>query len=129
MVIAGTTSLGTEGVIPGGTTDALFIAVQLAPDAGFSEEVTGKDNAFIVVHEGEVSSFNESGDAVEVRTGEIAVLGPGTHIQLVAGAEGAELLIAAAAPLREPLARIGGIAMTTRDQVRQALGRFREGKL
>jgi redox-sensitive bicupin YhaK (pirin superfamily) len=57
------------------------------------------------------------------------VLGPGTHVQLLAGSEGAEVLIAAAAAIREPLARAAGIVMNTRDDVRKTLGRYRDGKL
>jgi redox-sensitive bicupin YhaK (pirin superfamily) len=129
VVIAGETSGGTRGVLTDTAVDLLFLAVQLEPNASFSEDVAGRENAFIVVHEGEVSSFNERGDAVEVGAGQIAVLGPGTHVQLLAGSEGAEVLIAAASPIREPLARAGGIAMNTRDEVRKALGRYRDGKL
>jgi redox-sensitive bicupin YhaK (pirin superfamily) len=129
VVIAGETSNGTRGVVPESLADPLFLAVQLQPGAGFSEEIAGKDNAFIVVHEGEVSSFNESGDAVEVGAGQIGVLGPGTHVQLLAGGDGAEVLVAAAFAIREPLARAGGIAMNTRDEVRKTLGRYRDGKL
>ena len=129
VVIAGTTSSGTEGVVPGGAVDLLFLAVQLPQNTSFSEDVTGKDNAFIVVHEGEVSSFDEHGDAVEVHAGQIAVLGPGTHVQILAGGEGAEVLIGAAKAIREPVTRVGGIALNTRDEVRKALGRYRDGKL
>jgi redox-sensitive bicupin YhaK (pirin superfamily) len=67
------------------------------------------------------------------RTGEgtFAVFGEGEMVRL--GAErdgpGAELLLLAAAPLREPVARRGPFVMSTDAEIRQAYADYRSGKM
>ncbi len=129
VVIAGTTAGGVTGAMNGGSHVPLLIAAGLQPGARLTEEVSATDNAFFVVHDGSVQAFDPEGQPVTIREGEAAVLGPGRRIQLVGGALGAEILLAVARPLREPVARAGPIVMSSRADVMKALRNYREGRL
>jgi redox-sensitive bicupin YhaK (pirin superfamily) len=129
VVIAGTTSGGTAGAMNGGSDVPLLIAASLQPGARLTEEVSATDNAFVVVHDGSVQAFDAEAQPVTIREGEAAVLGPGRRIQFVGGALGAEILLAVARPLREPVARAGSIVMNSRADVIKALRDYREGRL
>ena len=129
VVIAGTTAGGVAGAMNGGSHVPLLIAAGLQPGARLTEEVSATDNAFFVVHDGSVQAVDPDGQPVTIREGEAAVLGPGRRIQLVGGALGAEILLAVARPLREPVARAGSIVMNSRADVMKALLDYREGRL
>jgi redox-sensitive bicupin YhaK (pirin superfamily) len=58
----------------------------------------------------------------------MAVLGSGDHLELLAGAEGARLLLIAGLPLREPVARYGPFVMNTQAEIQQAFVDYREGR-
>jgi redox-sensitive bicupin YhaK (pirin superfamily) len=115
--------------VNGGQHVPLLIAAGLQPGARLTEEVATTDNAFFVVHDGAVQAFDQNGQPITVREGEAAVLGPGRRIQLVGGPLGAEILLAVARPLREPIARAGPIVMSSRADVMKALSKYREGTL
>jgi hypothetical protein len=129
VVIAGTTAGGVAGAMNGGPQAPLLLAAGLQPGARLTEEVSATDNAFFVVHDGSVQAFDTEAQPVTIREGEAAVLGPGRRIQLVGGALGAEILLAVARPLREPVARVGPIVMSSRADVKKALRDYREGRL
>jgi redox-sensitive bicupin YhaK (pirin superfamily) len=129
VVIAGTTAGGVTGAMNGGPHAPLLLAAGLQPGARLTEEVSATDNAFFVVHDGSVQAFDQNGQPVTVREGEAAVLGPGRRIQLVGGSLGAEILLAVARPLREPVARAGPIVMSSRADVMKALRSYRDGTL
>jgi redox-sensitive bicupin YhaK (pirin superfamily) len=129
VVMAGTTAGGIVGAMNGGPNVPLLLAASLQPGARLTEEVSATDNAFVVVHDGSVQAFDAEAQPVTIREGEAAVLGPGRRIQLVGGALGAEILLAVARPLREPVERVGPIVMSSRADVMKALSKYREGTL
>jgi len=59
----------------------------------------------------------------------MVVLGQGDHVELLAGAKGARLLLVAGQPLREKVARYGPFVMNTPEEIQQAFVDFRNGKL
>lgn len=129
VVISGTTAGGIAGVVNNGPHAPLLVAAGLQPGARLTEEVAGGDNAFFVVHDGAVQAFDREGQPVMVHEGEAAVLGQGRRIQLVGGSLGAEILLGVARPLREPVARVGPIVMTSKAEVMKALRNYRDGRL
>jgi redox-sensitive bicupin YhaK (pirin superfamily) len=60
---------------------------------------------------------------------ELGVLGAGGQIKLRAADAPARLILVAAAPLHEPVARYGPFVMNTRVQIEQAIADFRNGRM
>jgi redox-sensitive bicupin YhaK (pirin superfamily) len=125
-VIAGRLGdLGVAGPVSGIVTDPLYLDVALAPGARLVQPVPDGHNGFVYVFEGEA---RVGGTAVP--RGGLAVLSPGDAVSLeaAAGGKGARLLLVAARPLREPVARYGPFVMNTEAEIHQAFADFRAGK-
>ncbi|MDE2357913.1 MAG: quercetin 2,3-dioxygenase, partial [Betaproteobacteria bacterium] len=60
--------------------------------------------------------------------GELGVLSSGEQLRLAAGAGGGRLLVVAGRPLGEPIVRYGPFVMNTRDQIREAIEDFSQGR-
>ena len=76
------------------------------------------------VHAGQVELCGERGVA-----NTLAVLGQGTTIRVRAREQRAGLLLAAAKPLREPIAHRGPFVMNTDAELMQAFDDYRSGRL
>jgi quercetin 2,3-dioxygenase len=63
----------------------------------------------------------------ELARGDLGVLSDDGDLVAAAGAEGARLLIVAAKPLREPIAKYGPFVMNTQDELRQAFSDYQRG--
>ena len=63
-----------------------------------------------------------------VQRGQMAVLGQGDHLELIAGSEGARLLLIAGLPLKEPVARYGPFVMNTPQEIQQAFVDYQNGR-
>lgn len=83
------------------------------------------------------SSFNSlligvTGDAAvaetKIHAGDIAILGGGDAVE-IAGAAGTRVLLIAAEPIGEPVARYGPFVMNTKEEIYQAFADFEAGKL
>ena len=124
-VIAGTTRAGTTGPVAGIPTAPLYLDATLAPGATLDEDVTVTANAFVYVYEGEALAD----DGTALAAGTLAVLGPGNAVRLAGGKSGARLLLVAAEPLGEPVARAGPFVMNTREELMQAFADAQSGRL
>ncbi|HEX8569092.1 MAG TPA: pirin family protein [Caulobacteraceae bacterium] len=121
-VIAGRTSLGTEGPVQGGAVDALYFDVTLPAGATFVEPLGAERNAMVAVFEGAVGIARARAEATSV-----AFLGEGERVEVQAERDSRFLLIAGR-PLNEPVAWAGPFVMNTREEVMQAFDDFRAGK-
>ncbi len=123
-VLAGTTAAGTRGPVADLYTEVGYLDIRLAAGARHREPVPAGHNAFLHVFAGDVRVGDE-----EVAVDELAVLGPGEAVELLAGGEGARLLLVHGRPLAEPVARRGPFVMNTQAELIQAFRDYQEGRL
>jgi hypothetical protein len=130
-LIAGTLHFGgqtTEGAVEGAklTTDPFYFDVRLPPGAEFTAPIPAAHSAFVYVYEGSV----EIGEAKAPLPHRAAgVLSSGDRVSARAGKLGAQFLLLAAKPLREPVVQYGPFVMNTREEIEQAIADYREGRL
>jgi len=128
-VIAGRTGQGTAGPVGDVTTAPLYFDVSLPPNVPFEEPVAAGTNGFIYVYDGAITAAGSDDTGVDVSAGNLGVLGAGDAVRLVAGDTGARLLLLAAMPLGEPIARYGPFVMNTREEVMRAFQDMQAGRL
>lgn len=124
-LIAGTWSTA-KGPGPERPTEPFIVDVELAPGAGASVPVPVGHAAFAYVFEG-AAKLGAQGTARELVRGDLGVLSDGGDLAAAAGDKGARILIVAAKPLREPVAKYGPFVMNTQDELRQAFSDFQRG--
>jgi quercetin 2,3-dioxygenase len=123
-VIAGATADGRiVGPVEGLAVAPKFVDVRLPPGATFREAVPRGHTAFAYVDDGEVR-FGET----LARAPALVVFGDGDLVEAAAGPSGGRFLLAAARPLREPIARYGPFVMNTRAEIEQTLQELRTGR-
>ncbi|MCC6523183.1 MAG: pirin family protein [Polyangiaceae bacterium] len=116
---------GERGPVEGIYTAPTMLDVTLAAGDTFEHELPARHNAFAYVLEGAVGL---GAAASPVRQRELAVLGPGASVR-AASAGGARLLLLAAEPIGEPVARRGPFVMNTEAELDQAVADYRAGRL
>ncbi len=122
-VIAGEAGGGRlRGPVEGLAVAPLFVDITLPPGATFREAVTAGHTAFAYVDGGEVRFGSQA-----VRAPALVVFGDGDVVEATAGPKGGRFLLAAARPLREPIARWGPFVMNTRAEIEQTLQELRAG--
>jgi redox-sensitive bicupin YhaK (pirin superfamily) len=124
-VVAGT-AFGTTGPVLGIDVDPLFVDVTLVKGVVLAVPVPSEHTAFAFVTEGAVRL---GPSRTEVRAGQLAVLGRGAHIGASCDSRSGRMLLLAARPLGEPVARGGPFVMSTQDEIRQAWDDYRTGRL
>jgi quercetin 2,3-dioxygenase len=125
-VIAGS-SHGVTGAVQREQTEPLYLDVQLAPGARFEQLLPDSHNAFLYVYRGELTVSDTL-----VRRQRMAILAntPGSHgVVLQAGPEGAQAILIAGRPLKEPIAQYGPFVMNTQQELVQAVQDFQAGRL
>jgi len=115
---------GRRGPVEGIVTEPLYLDVALDAGAALEQPLPPEHAAFVYVFEG-AALVGEPATAVE--RGRLAVLGPGEAVRLAAQTQPSRLLLLAARPLREPIARYGPFVMNTRAEIGQALQDFQNG--
>ncbi|MBI4828048.1 MAG: pirin family protein [Nitrospinae bacterium] len=122
-VIAGEAG-GARGPVEGIVTDPLYLDVTLAEGTSFIQRIPAGHTAFALVYEG-AARFG----ATALARGELAVFGPGDVVRGAAESGGGRLILLAAAPLNEPVARYGPFVMNTVDEIEKAFDDYRAGRL
>jgi quercetin 2,3-dioxygenase len=129
-LIAGTLD-GYEG--PGVThTPITYVHATVAPGARLVVPWEPDYNAlaYVLAGRGTVGSAGQP-----VRTGQLAVFGPGGHLTLAADPDqeshtpNLEVLLLGGRPIREPVAQYGPFVMNTRAELAQAVEDFQAGKM
>lgn len=101
-----------------------YLHVRLQAGATFTQALPATLNAMAYVFEGEVSV--EGKKVPQFHVGEIAANGDSVTFTAT---EPAELLLLAAQPIKEPVARYGPFVMNTAAELQQAFDDYRQGKM
>ena len=121
-VIAGT-CLGAEAIIDT-VLPITYIHLRLKPGARLEQPIDHDLNAMLYVFGGDLHVEQR-----RVEDGQLALLMPGSSVNLVAGDAGAELLVLAGPNLDEPIARYGPFVMNTEEEIVQAIQDYNAGRL
>jgi len=126
-VIAGN-ALGVAAVIET-RTPIMYLHYTLQPGGEAMQAIPPEHNAMVYIVRG---AARVGADNVEVREGQLAVLGPGNAVRLandIDASDSVDLLVLSGVPLREPVARYGPFVMNSQDQIRKAIRDYQEGRL
>lgn len=118
-------AFGARGPVHGILTQPLFVDIALAASATLTLTLPAAHTAFVHAFEGAGVQVGDTWLAAQ----ELGVLGAGEQIELRAADAPTRLILVAAAPLREPVARYGPFVMNTRAQIEQAVADFRNGRM
>ena len=116
---------GARGPVQGILTQPLFVDIALAASATLTLTLPAAHTAFVHAFEGAGVQVGDTWLATQ----ELGVLGAGEQIELRAADAPTRLILVAAAPLHEPVARYGPFVMNTRAQIEQAVTDFRNGRM
>lgn len=112
------------GPVDGVSRDPLLLDVSLAAGASWSVDIPDDHTALAHVFEG-VALVGET----LIPRFHMAVLGPGDTVHLAAQEAAARVLLLAARPIGEPVARAGPFVMNTREEILQAFQDYQNGVL
>jgi hypothetical protein len=118
----------TRGPVEPGTTDALYLDVELPAGGEFEQAVEPTYNAFVYPYEGSVL-IGEGDAAKPLEARSAGLLSEGGRIVVKGGPQGARFLVLAAKPLKEPVVQYGPFVMNTRDEIEQAIRDYQNGEL
>jgi quercetin 2,3-dioxygenase len=123
-VLAGSFA-GVTGPVEGVVTEPLLLDLALPAGSSVTVPLPRGHNAFVYAFEGEATV---GAPATLLPRGSAAVLGAGDVAVLGGGGAGGRVLLAAARPLNEPVARYGPFVMNTQGEIRQAVADFQAGR-
>ncbi len=115
---------GTSGPVEGIAVAPTMLDVSIEPGAFFQRELPATNAAFAFVLDGDVAI----GGGTPVPRGNLVVLGDGRTLR-AESARGGRILIVAAEPIGEPIARRGPFVMNTQDEIERAFADYRSGRL
>ncbi len=122
-VVAGSAD-GITGPVNGVSRQPLLVDVTLPAGTSWRHRIDAEATVLAHVFEGSAEIGGK-----KLGLTQMAVLGSGDEIEIKAGAEGARVLVLAARPIGEPVARYGPFVMNTRAEIEQAFEDYRTGKM
>ncbi len=121
-VIAGTFQ-GVTGPVAGIASKPLYLDIDLRGEGEVTVPLPEGHNAFVYVLSGEIRAGAEE---QALGAGQLGLLGPGDAITLNGGP--ARLILVAAQPFAEPVARHGPFVMNSRAEIEQAISDYQAGR-
>jgi redox-sensitive bicupin YhaK (pirin superfamily) len=106
----------------------MLMTVALEDDRPFEIDTPPGHTAFVFVGEGAAHVGGEDA-STRVEQGTIAVLGAGDRLRVRAMDQRADLLVAAARPIGEPIVQRGPFVMNTEEEIRRAWDDYQRGVL
>ena len=127
-VITGTTSGGTRGPVANVVTRPLYLDVSMPPGSEFIESLRPDQSAFVFVIDGAITiGGRETQNSHTVSSRQLAVLGPGKQVNVLADDHACRFLLVAGDPIGEPVSRHGPFVMNTHEEIIQAVRDFNAG--
>ncbi|MBN2866793.1 MAG: pirin family protein [Thiotrichales bacterium] len=123
-VIAGTTYLGTTGLIKNEFVDPTYLDVTLPAEQCFKQSLKTDETAFIYLHEGEVQIADNS---LTIQAGQLAVLSAGESVEVTAY-QPSRFILVAGSPLKEPIVQRGPFVMNTEEEINQAMDDYQNNR-
>ena len=128
-IVAGEVN-ATPGAVSGIATAPLYLDLRLTAGAVEVLDVPEGHTAFAYVYEGELGvGGDDAPSSRAVAAGQLAILGDGTSLRVAAGGRSGRMLLVAAKPLNEPIARYGPFVMNTQEEIIQAVRDYQSGRL
>lgn len=121
-VVSGTTAAGTQGPVKQLDIEPIYMDIALPQAGQFTQPVNHTANAFVFIINGAISIGNKL-----LNQGELAILGAGDRVNLLASRPDTRVLLVAGNPIGEPVAKGGPFVMNTREEVHQAFTDFQTG--
>jgi quercetin 2,3-dioxygenase len=109
------------------STDPLYLDLNLPAGVALEVPVTRGHSTFLYVYEGD-ARVGAPADARPLPYRAAGVLSDGDGVRVQGGERGAQLLLLAARPLREPVVQYGPFVMNTRQEIEQAVEDYRSGR-
>ncbi|MEO8305099.1 MAG: pirin family protein [Betaproteobacteria bacterium] len=125
-VIAGAID-GERGPVDPAATVPVYLDVALPAGTSFATTLPPGHAAVAFVFEG-AADVGPSAAPTRVEAGQLGVLGEGGAFAARASGQGARLLLLAARPLGEPIARYGPFVMNSEGEIREAIADYQSGK-
>lgn len=123
-LIAGTSAGGQHGPLQRDDIGLTLLDVVLPAKGSFSWPVAEQHTLLVYVYRGGLVNGTSSYPA-----GAMLVFGEGGDWSVLAGEEGAGLLLLAAKPIGEPISRAGPFVMNSDDEIRRAIDDYQAGRL
>ena len=124
-VLVGTVN-GVAGPVTDVATEPVYFDLHLDAGARYVAELPEGHNVFAYVYAGD-AKIGAAGTSIA--RGELALTSLGATLPVVAGEEGARLIVVGGRPLEEPVARYGPFVMNTEQEIRQAFADYQAGRL
>jgi hypothetical protein len=127
-VITGTTSGGTRGPVANVVTRPLYLDISMPPGSEFIESLRPDQSAFVFVIDGAITiGGRETQNSRTVSSRQLAVLGPGKQVNVLADDHACRFLLVAGDPIGEPVSCHGPFVMNTHEEIIQAVRDFNAG--
>lgn len=113
-----------QGPIQAPSTKAIYLDLQLQPEAEIKVPLPELHNGVLYLFEGSIEIAGQ-----EVQPDSAVELSRGDYVAIKAGENGARMLILAGAAIGEPVAQYGPFVMNTMSEVDQAIEDYRQNRL